>query len=392
MSDPFPQLANCRVTIVLTSFDLGGAERQAIHLASYLQDVCRAKVAVVGLFGGLGDQPVRRMCVQRRLSCLRVNMPEHRDGVPTFRSVRQFARDLAFLQPDILLPYTSLPNVLCGIVWQKVGAIACIWNQRDEGRELSINRWHNLALQNATHFISNSRDGAAFLTAHRGVPSQKLSLIFNGVELPIPKKTPAEVRHELGIPNHSFMAVMLANIHRFKDHTTLVRAWRIVCDRLGEMNPVLVLAGRKDDAAGIEHLISELGLDRQIKLIGVVADVSSLLNAADLAVFSALREGTPNAVLESMLAGRAVVATDIQGCRDALGADYPALTPLQDPNALAEHIVALARDPGRRMELGTALSRRAATEFSVHAMCEQTCRIIERAIHAGSSSTTKFER
>jgi glycosyltransferase involved in cell wall biosynthesis len=378
-TNPDNPLFGRRIVIVLTTFDLGGAERQAMHLASYLQDVRKANVAVVGLFGGFVEQPVRRMCIQRRLACLRVNMPEHQDGVPTFRSIRQFARDLAFLKPDILLPFMTLPNVLCNIVRRRVGASVCIWNQRDEGRELAFNRWHNLALKTANHFISNSRDGVEYLTTQRGVSPKNIHLIFNGVQLPALQQPPAAVRQALGLSASSFVAVMLANINRYKDHATLVRAWRIVCDRLGDMDPILILAGRKDYAEDIEPLIAELGLQGQIKMIGAVSDVSSLLHAADLAAFSTLKEGTPNGVLESMAAGLAVVATDLQGCRDALGPDYPALTPLRDANALAEHIIALARDPERRGKLGAGLAKRVTTEFSVAAMCEQSCRVIEVA-------------
>ena len=374
--NPFPQLENVRIAIVLTSFDLGGAERQAIHLASYLQDVCRARVAVVALFGGVGDQPVRAMCVERRLPCLRVNMPEHVKGVPTFRSVRQFARDIAYFRPDILLPYTTLPNVLCGIVWQKAGAKACIWNQRDEGRELAPNRWHDLSLRNASHFISNSTDGAEFLVTQCGVPRDKIELIFNGVELPPPKLSAAALREKLGLADSDFVAVMLANIHQYKDHATLVRAWKIVCERLPEMNPFLLLAGREDDGGAVRGLIASLGMEERIRLIGPVADVSSLLHAVDLSVFSSLREGTPNAVLESMAAGRAVVATDIAGCRDALGEGYPGLVEPGNAESMAGKIIEIARDGEMRRKIGTTLARRANGKFGVERMCEHTCRLM----------------
>jgi glycosyltransferase involved in cell wall biosynthesis len=375
-------LENLRIAVVLTTLDLGGAERQALHLASYLQDECRARVAVVGLFGGLGDQPVRRMCIERRLACLRVNMPEHDRGVPTFKSIRQFARDMAFLQPDILLPYTSLPNVLCGVVWQTAGAKACIWNQRDEGRELPLSRWHNQAMKNTGHFISNSRDGAEFLVSQRGVSREKIDLVFNGVELRPPCQARDAVRETLGVRASSFMAVMLANIHQYKDHATLVRAWKIVCDRLPDLDPILVLAGRKDDSDTLKRLIASLQIERQVRMTGPVADVSSLLHAADLSVFSSRYEGMPNAVLESMAAGLAVVATDISGCRDALGENYPALVPPENPEAMAEKIIAFAQDKKTRSEVGAALARRASDEFSVAKMCEQSRQIILRMLNS----------
>jgi glycosyltransferase involved in cell wall biosynthesis len=377
---PFSPLKNLRIAIVLTTFDLGGAERQALHLASYLQDVCGARVAIVGLFGGPGQQPVREMCIQRRLPCLRVNMPEHQNGIPTFRSIRQFAREMSFLNADILLPYTSLPNVLCGVVWRMIGAKACVWNQRDEGRELPQSRWHNLAIRNATHFISNSRDGADFLRTQRNVSPEKVDLVLNGVQLPPPREIRDAVRERLDLPDSSFVAVMLANIHAYKDHPTLVRAWEKVCDQLPGLDPILLLAGREDDADAVRNLVGSLKLSQRVRLIGPVSDVSSLLHAVELSAFSSWREGTPNAVLESMAAGRAVVATDIPGCRDALGADYPFLAPKENPEALAEQIIILAQNARRRDDLGRKLRDRAAERFSVARLCEQTCRILTRVL------------
>jgi glycosyltransferase involved in cell wall biosynthesis len=369
-----------RVVIVLTTFDLGGAERQALHLASYLRDNRGAEVAIVGLFGGMGDQPVRRMCVERRLPCLRVNMPEHDGGVPAFRSVRQFARELAFLAPDLVLPYMSLPNVLAGITWRMAGAKACVWNQRDEGRELPPSRWHNLALKTASHFISNSRAGADCLIDQKGVRRERVDIVFNGVRLPPPTVPKDVVRQNLDLSASAFLAVMLANIHGYKDHATLVRAWRIVCDRMRGDQPTLLLAGREDDGGIIRNLIRSLRLENHVRLLGPIADVSSLLHAADLGVFSSSYEGTPNAVLEMMAAGLAVVATDIPGCRDALGEEYPFLSPRQDASAFADQVLALAADPNRRAQLGAASSRRVAEEFGVERMAARTCRILDRLL------------
>jgi glycosyltransferase involved in cell wall biosynthesis len=374
------ELRNKRIAIVLATLELGGSERQALHLASYLKDRCGARVAVVALFGGLGGQPVRQMCIQRRLACLRVNMPVHENSVPTFRSIRQFARDMAFLQPDVLLPYTTLPNVLCGVVWQRIGASACIWNQRDEGIGLTDSKWHNLALKNVTHFIANSRTGVEMLVTQHGVPREKIELIFNGVALPAPRQTPGDLRRALGLFDASFVAVMLGNITRHKDHATLVRAWKIVCDQSAGTDPILILAGREDDADALKHLIASLALERQVRLIGPAEDVSSLLHAADLAVFSSISEGTPNAVLESMAAGRAVVATDIPGCRDALGDGYAGLLPAQDPSAMAAKILQIARDEQLRNQMGAALAQRAADLFDVNTMCRRSCESILRAL------------
>jgi glycosyltransferase involved in cell wall biosynthesis len=373
-------LQNKRIAIVLTSLDLGGAERQALHLALYLKRVKSADVAIAALFGGLGDQPIRQFCIEHGLPCLRVNMPEHRASVPSFRSIRQFARDIAFLKPDILLPYTILPNVLCGITWQIAGAKVCIWNQRDGGLDLGKTGWHLAAMSNTRHFISNSRSGAAALTTNGAIDPRRIEVILNGVNLPPALRPSAVVRAEWGIAPEAFVGVMMANITRYKDHPTLIRAWRIVCDRLPSLNPTLLLAGRKDDIGQIQDLIASLHLSERVRLIGPVADVSSLLRAADMSVLSSISEGTPNAVLESMAAGRAVVATDLPGCRDALGENYFGLVPVGDASAMAEKMIELALKPELRKTIGEELHRRADAQFSLEQMCVRTCRSSETAL------------
>ena len=339
----FELLAGRRVLFVLPTFDMGGAERQALHLASYLQDRCRAEVAVSALFGGLGNQMVRTGCIARRLPCLRVSMPEHTAATPTFRSLRQFAREIRFLRADVLLPYTSLPNVLCGATWRLAEARACIWNQRDEGRELPRERWQLLAIKNTRCFISNSRVGTDCLLESFNVPADRVHLIFNGVELPAAEESREALRRRLGLGAQTLVGVMVANIHRYKDHATLVRAWQVVCQKYASADPTLLLAGREADTAPLKALLRDLGLESRVRFLGQVRDVAGLLQAADVAVFSSDHEGTPNGVLESMAAGLAVVATDIPGCRDALGDRYAYLIPQKNPAAFAESILTLLR-------------------------------------------------
>jgi len=196
------------------------------------------------------------------------------------------------------------------------------------------------------------------------------------VELGASARSDDEVRAELGIAASSFLAVMLANIHQYKDHATLVRAWKIVCERVAQHDPILLLAGREDDGGAVRRLVASLGLEGRVRLIGAVADVSSLLHAVDLSVFSSWHEGTPNAVLESMAAGRAVVATDIAGCRDALGEGYAGLVERENPGAMAGGILEAMEIGKLREERGAWLALRARNVFGVERMCERSCEVM----------------
>jgi glycosyltransferase involved in cell wall biosynthesis len=76
----------------------------------------------------------------------------------------------------------------------------------------------------------------------------------------------------------------------------------------------------------------------------------------DVYVLSSTREGLPNTVLEAMAMEVPIVATDVDGVREAVAHDREALlVPARDPNRLAEGIRALLDNP----ELGKRLSRAA---------------------------------
>ena len=109
--------------------------------------------------------------------------------------------------------------------------------------------------------------------------------------------------------------------------------------------------------------------DRSVRFLGQVRDVSGLLQSVDLGLFASPIEGSPNAVLECMAAGLAVVGTDIPGIREAVGPDgAPYLAPPEDADRFAELVLLLARDAERRAQAGRANRRRIENCFSPRQM------------------------
>lgn len=352
-----------KIVFVLGNLELGGAERQALILASYLRE--QAEVEILG-FNRSG--PVADICKQHRIPSRVVALQQPSD-------LRNFARLLRQQRPDILLPYTLIPNVICGLVWQRTGARLCVWNQRDEGI-FDINaKWQQRAAQQTPQFIANSDAGARYLIEKLNVDPEKIRVIPNGIELAPPQSDRRTWRARLEIDDTTFVACMIANLHANKDHATLLKAWRLIT---GEQRAVLVLAGRHYGAyESLVELTNELGIANNVRFTGYVSDVSGLLSAADLGVFSSRSEGCPNGVLECMAAGLAVAATDIEGIREVLG-DKRFLAPPNDAERLARIILELAADPELRTTVGAANQKRIKARYNAQRMCEDTANLIHR--------------
>ncbi|MDQ6788960.1 MAG: glycosyltransferase family 4 protein [Acidobacteriota bacterium] len=375
-----PVLKGRRIIFVLGSFDIGGAERQALILAKYLSEKEQANVEVWG-FDKLG--PVAKICEEYGLGWRVISNPfSKKYRLNRAIEIVRFTGNLRAARPDILLPYTLMPNVVCGLVWKWTRTRLFVWNQRDEGIERLSFRWENRAVRQTPQFISNSQNGARFLADELKAEISKISVIDNGVEYLAPEKSRFVRRNFLQVDDECFVACMVGNLHKNKDHRTLLIAWCKVATVL-EANgrrALLILAGEYDDSyESLVSLSNELGINHCVRFLGFVSDIPKCLSAVDVGVFSSRSEGCPNGVLESMAAGLAVAGTNIEGIREALGpAGTEFLAPPGDAVTLAEIILKLANNPTLCSKIGAENQNRIRNKYDSVRMCEETISLLAK--------------
>jgi glycosyltransferase involved in cell wall biosynthesis len=373
-----------RIVFLLFNLELGGAERQALIFARHLVE---REQAAVEIWGFNKSGPVAQNCEQIGVPWRVVPFPFRAGRDARLLGLVRVARGLRAARPDVLLPYTFVPNVICGLVWKWTGARACVWNQRDEGRMPFVADWARTAARRTPVFVSNSAAGVRFLSDELSVGAAKIRIIENGIE-PLPaREDRAAWRAQLKIDDESFVACMVANLHENKDHRTLLKAWKRVVDSF-DSQAVLVLAGRHDGAyESLESLARELNLNGHLRFAGQVLDVAGLLSATDLGVFSSVAEGCPNGVLESMSAGLAIAGTNIDAIRSLVGPrSLGFLAPPKDDEALAAAILKLANDSGLRVTIGAENRQRVKEQYTAARMCEQTVGVIKEAVIRRSRS------
>lgn len=193
--------------------------------------------------------------------------------------------------------------------------------------------------------------------AHLASPT---SVVRNAIS-PITVRDRESVRRLLDIEPDALVALCVARVVPQKRHDLLVRAWERVPGR-----PVLICAGGGPLLAGLEASAARSPAD--IRVLGERRDVHSLLCAADVLVLASDWEGLPITVLEGMSAGLPLVATDVDGLREALGEDAGVLVPPGDAGALATALTAMLHDEPKRKTLGAAARMRVAEHHSLSAM------------------------
>ncbi len=372
--------------IVVNTFKLGGAEHQAYFLARSLREDFNLDVEIWGF------KPINRlykMCRTRGIPVRILPKLPITYTVTAWPGAAFFALYIRHYHADVLLPFSSYPNLICGLSWRLGGADLCVWNQLDEGKGFigrPVEKW---ALGRVRHFIANSAASADALK-RQGITSDQIRVIYNGIELSPPHQNRIAWRQKLGIKPGCFAACMVATLSHYKDHATLLRAWRIVVDRAIEP-PMLLLAGRDHDASDdLKSLTKQLNLQSFVHFLGEIDDVNGLLQACDLGLYSSISEGLPNAVLEYMAAGIPILTSDLPGTKAILGEAADECTfPPGDATILAERIQLFQAKPGPKRALAESLRQRAFNYFTPQNMAGQYLAYINEIQLASNVSTPK---
>jgi len=160
-------------------------------------------------------------------------------------------------------------------------------------------------------------------------------------------------------------SVLIGSVGRLDDqkgYEYLIRAARRVVDVYPQARFAIAGEGPRREELG--RLIERLGLGEHFHLCGFQASVADFIAALDLFVSSSRWEGLPLAIVEAMLLGKPVVATDVGGNREIVEQGRTGLlVKAEDPPALAAAILRML-DPEAPPALDLEMVRGAAAAFA----------------------------
>lgn len=299
------------------------------------------------------------------------------------RQVRRFYRDL---KPDLVHHVALQPSIVgsiaaIGMPFPRLNALAGL----GFGFTLStptarfarpILSWLlRIFLRNplAAVLVQNPDDRAAITSI--GMSSERMFTIpGSGVDTnqlrPLPE------------PREPIRAAFVGRLLADKGVRTLIEAHDLNLQK-GE-NIGLLIAGDRDPANPTSVAQKEVELwknRRGIAVLGFVEDISKVWELAHIAVLPSRREGLPKSLLEAAACGRAIVATDVPGCREIARDGVNALlVPPDDAAALANAVATLARDSEMRHRFAAAGRRLVEEEFSATQIGKQTVAVYDHLL------------
>jgi len=192
-----------------------------------------------------------------------------------------------------------------------------------------------------------------------GVPSRRVVVVRNGVDLRAFDDDRRAARRELGLDESAFVLGTVGRLEPEKDQGTLLEVFRRVTATRPEAR--LVLVGDGTLAEELKSHAERLGVLDRVSFLGFRRDIGRVLAAMDVFILSSVREGLPISIIEAMAARRPVVASDVGSVRDVVrdGVDG-FVVPAREVEAFVDAVHRLGGAPDLMARMGE--SGRAAVE------------------------------
>ena len=305
-----------------------------------------------------------------------------------WRTMVQLWQVFRAVRPDVVHLVTIKPVLLGGLVARLAGVAAVVaavpglgFVFMARGVKAAVRRWlvgglyrvalghHNLKV------VFQNPDDRASLSKWAHLPDSKVAMIRgSGVDLTQYSHTPLQP----GMPVVLLAARLLAD----KGVREFVQAARLLTQQ--GISARFCLVGSVDLANPTSLTDVELaqwGNEGVVELWGQRSDMPEVLRAAYLVVLPSYREGLPKVLLEAAACGRAVVTTDVPGCRDAIDPGVTGvLVPVRNAAALADALKGLINNPARCQAMGDAGRALAESAFDVRQVVAAHLRIYQELI------------
>ena len=360
------EMKNKRVAIMLYRLKFGGAERVMLTLAEAFAErgltvdlvACEAKGEFLGF-------------VPDGINVINLDTPG------TFKASKRLAQYIDRDKPDSIIAngdrctmaaYLArkknghIPRVISVVHHDLLGALL---SQEGSTVKNKFIAWMKKIPMSYIYpridkIVAVSKGSADSVTKFLGYPREQIEVIYNPIKVDEIRKLAQEpVEHLWFTKKDQPIVISVGRLTPQKDFPTLIHAFALL---LKETQARLMIIGEGPERERLGKLISELGIEKSVDLLGFQNNPHKFVARADLFAMSSIFEGLPTVLLEAMTLRVPIVSTDCpSGPAELLTAHPERLVPMRNPEMLEAGILSL---------LGAKKEEICMDDFSIDAACK----------------------
>lgn len=241
-----------------------------------------------------------------------------------------------------------------------------------------------MSARRADHLITYSASTAKDVTEFFGVPADRISVVYPGVDSayqPVSNRSVLrDFRCRRGLPERFILFV--GTLEPRKNLVMLLKAYAEFKRQMPDGPKLVLVGGRGWLHRPIDVAVENLGLAADVICPGYISEQELPLwyNAAEVFVYPSLYEGFGLPPLEALACGTPVVVSDASSLPEVVGTAGLLVDPRQ-PSAWAAALSRLCRDSDLRRELASQ-GREQSAQFSWTRMARETIQVYERVLHS----------
>jgi L-malate glycosyltransferase len=204
--------------------------------------------------------------------------------------------------------------------------------------------------------------------------SDKISHIYNGLDIKLENTIESNLRETIGISEHSKLMVMIGTYEERKGHEFLLKAMSYVYQKHINVHLAIIGSGSKSETSRINQLIEKYTPNKNVHLTGFIDNAPQMIKGADILLIPSQGfESFGLTAVEGMLNSIPVISTNTGGLPETLGENR--VTGLHSPannyELFSRNIIYLLDNKEVRMKMGLNGKLRAENLFSPSIMAKK---------------------
>jgi glycosyltransferase involved in cell wall biosynthesis len=358
-----------KILLLITRAELGGGQTHVVDLLRGLRDEFDVELGT-GETGYLTEAAERLGIRTHVIPDLVQPMRPLRD----LKALWQCFRLIRGVRPDVVHTHTSKAGVIGRLAARLAGVPSIFTAHTWCFAEGTSWKWKTVGIpveritaRCASRIITVSEANRDLALRHRIADPEKFVTVHNGIADSPYRATPGDA----AVPR----IVMVARFSEQKAQGLLIEA-------VAQMRTPfrLLLVGDGPLRSAVERQVAKLNLADRVEFLGQRMDIAEILASSDIFALFTNWEGFPISILEAMRAGLPVVASDVNGVREAVADESSGfLAAAGDVGMFRQRLEQLLQDRLLREKFGAAGRWRFEKEFTVEAMLGKTAGIYRSA-------------